>query len=139
MLLHKDFKESLLYGRYLNTNHIDILQEKHKTNFHISSVGSSVEGKKIISYSIGDGPIKILMWSQMHGNESTTTKALFDLFNFLLLIHRFMMYIKNLDSRFLIIGKVAIFLKIANNVFFAISTKKKITCRILYKSLDPRA
>src|SRR5690606_18803559 len=32
----------------------------------------------------GDGPIKILMWSQMHGNESTTTKAVLDLINFLL-------------------------------------------------------
>ena len=33
----------------------------------------------IQSVRIGNGPIRILMWSQMHGNESTTTKALLDL------------------------------------------------------------
>src|SRR5690606_11329878 len=26
---------------------------------------------------------KVLMWSQMHGNESTTTKALFDVLNYI--------------------------------------------------------
>ena len=39
--------------------------------------------KPIYQINIGSGPIKILMWSQMHGNESTTTKALFDFINFL--------------------------------------------------------
>jgi hypothetical protein len=32
---------------------------------------------------MGTGSIKVLMWSQMHGNESTTTKSLFDLLRFL--------------------------------------------------------
>ncbi|MBN8120072.1 DUF2817 domain-containing protein, partial [Vibrio vulnificus] len=31
----------------------------------------------------GEGPTKIFMWSQMHGNESTTTKAVIDLLNLL--------------------------------------------------------
>lgn len=31
----------------------------------------------------GRGNIRVLMWSQMHGNESTTTKALLDLLNFM--------------------------------------------------------
>jgi hypothetical protein len=33
----------------------------------------------------GKGGIRIMMWSQMHGNESTTTKAIFDFVNFALL------------------------------------------------------
>jgi len=33
---------------------------------------------------MGHGKKKVLMWSQMHGNESTTTKAVWDLVNFLL-------------------------------------------------------
>ena len=33
--------------------------------------------------SWGDGQTKVMLWSQMHGNESTATMALFDLFNFL--------------------------------------------------------
>ena len=32
----------------------------------------------------GTGPRKILMWSQMHGNEPTATNALVDIFNYLL-------------------------------------------------------
>ncbi|HEY5822795.1 MAG TPA: M14 family zinc carboxypeptidase, partial [Cyclobacteriaceae bacterium] len=32
--------------------------------------------------TLGNGKIKVLMWSQMHGDESTATMALFDLFNF---------------------------------------------------------
>jgi hypothetical protein len=40
-------------------------------------------GNPIYKYEIGAGKTKVLMWSQMHGNESTTTKALFDFFNVL--------------------------------------------------------
>ena len=36
----------------------------------------------LYSVSLGEGPIKILMWSQMHGNETTTTKAVLDLISF---------------------------------------------------------
>jgi len=36
------------------------------------------------SLTFGNGSKKVLMWSQMHGNESTTTKALFDCFNLFL-------------------------------------------------------
>lgn len=40
-------------------------------------------GNEIHCVKIGQGKKVILGWSQMHGNESTTTKALFDLFKFL--------------------------------------------------------
>ncbi|WP_246073336.1 M14 family zinc carboxypeptidase [Formosa sediminum] len=33
--------------------------------------------------SVGNGPINVFLWSQMHGDESTATQALFDIFNFL--------------------------------------------------------
>jgi len=55
---HKKNNEKRLYGRYI----------------------LSVENKPIHTVTIGTGKTKILLWSQMHGNESTTTKALFDLF-----------------------------------------------------------
>lgn len=51
-------------------------------SFSIQSEGKSVEGRTIYSVNFGVGSKKILMWSQMHGNESTTTKALLDLINF---------------------------------------------------------
>ena len=48
--------------------------------FQVKSLGYSVEKRLIQSVTFGTGSIQILGWSQMHGNESTTTKALFDLF-----------------------------------------------------------
>lgn len=44
--------------------------------------GSSVLKKIIPLYKFGNGKIKILAWSQMHGNESTTTKSLLDIFKY---------------------------------------------------------
>ena len=38
-------------------------------------LGYSVKGLPIHELQVGFGKQKILMWSQMHGNESTTTKA----------------------------------------------------------------
>jgi len=78
--LHKLYKENALFGRYITLKDIEpILAE-----FSSEIIGKSVLGKPIYKYSAGSGEIKIFMWSQMHGNESTTTKALFDFFN---LIH----------------------------------------------------
>jgi len=45
--------------------------------------GLSIEGRPINHITIGNGSTAILLWSQMHGNESTATKALFDILNFL--------------------------------------------------------
>ncbi len=41
-------------------------------------IGTSVENRPIECIRLGTGPYKVLMWSQMHGNETTTTKALMD-------------------------------------------------------------
>lgn len=52
-------------------------------NVLVSEIGGSIEGRSIFRIKIGHGKIKALLWSQMHGNESTATKAIFDLINFL--------------------------------------------------------
>ncbi len=39
-------------------------------------IGKSVLGKSIYGLKIGSGNTKVLVWSQMHGNESTTTRAI---------------------------------------------------------------
>lgn len=79
--LFKTYNESLLFGRYISADHIRPLLKKHRLNFKIDTIGSSVLDEPIFAITIGKGPKKILMWSQMHGNESTTTKAIFDLCN----------------------------------------------------------
>ena len=54
-----------------------------KINFDTELLGHSTNGIPIYKIKIGNGPKRILIWTQMHGNESTGTKALFDLFKFL--------------------------------------------------------
>ena len=78
--LHKEYKANSLFGRYITLKDIEPLLSKFQTEV----IGTSVLGKPIYKYEIGTGKIRVFMWSQMHGNESTTTKALFDFFN---LIH----------------------------------------------------
>ena len=77
--LHKQYKANSLFGRYITLKDIEPLLEKLPTEI----IGTSVQGKPIYKYTIGSGKIRIFMWSQMHGNESTTTKALFDFLNIL--------------------------------------------------------
>ena len=79
--LFETHKESHLYHRYITTAHIQPLFKKLKSKMTIETIGLSVLKKPVYGIKVGNGTKKILMWSQMHGNESTTTKALFDLLN----------------------------------------------------------
>jgi hypothetical protein len=80
---YDDFKLGKLRGRYLKED--DLLEQMRLLShvFKIKNEGYSEEGKIISSFHIGSGSIKILIWSQMHGNESTTTKAILDFLNFI--------------------------------------------------------
>jgi hypothetical protein len=79
LALHQQYKEETISGRYITLEHIEPLVLKQQAEI----IGQSVLGKPIYKLQFGTGKIRILMWSQMHGNESTTTKALFDFINFL--------------------------------------------------------
>ncbi|KUJ62940.1 peptidase M14 [Flavobacteriaceae bacterium CRH] len=81
--LFNQHKEQSIQGRYLTLDHIQPLLDKLNTNNQIKIIGKSVLDKPIYSYEIGTGKTRIYLWSQMHGNESTTTKALFDFINVL--------------------------------------------------------
>ncbi len=74
-------KEEGLKG--LRILHDDIRPIIEELNFSKALLGKSESGIDIFKICFGNGPKKILIWSQMHGNESTGTKALFDLFKFL--------------------------------------------------------
>jgi len=81
--LFSQYKEQSIEGRYITFETIFSILEKLNTKNQLEIIGKSVLGISIYKYQIGSGKIKILLWSQMHGNESTTTKALLDFLNFL--------------------------------------------------------
>lgn len=76
-------KENSIKGRYLTLDSIESLLQKESIKNDVKTIGHSVLGEPIYSYQKGNGNTKIYLWSQMHGNESTTTKALFDFINLL--------------------------------------------------------
>ena len=81
--LYSKNKESSIEGRYITLDNIYPILQKLNTNNQLEIIGKSVLEIPIYKFQIGTGKIKILLWSQMHGNESTTTKALIDFLNVL--------------------------------------------------------
>ena len=67
-----------LKGRYITNAHIEPLLKRLPKEFLYKIIGRSELGKPIYAVKVGKGFKKVLIWSQMHGNESTSTKALFD-------------------------------------------------------------
>lgn len=51
--------------------------------FTTEEVGRSAEGRPLRHVAWGEGGTRVLLWSQMHGDESTASMALADLFRFL--------------------------------------------------------
>jgi hypothetical protein len=68
---------------YFLQKQIDLITDKAPGLFEIRLLGHSVEDRPIRMVSIGSGDIDVLMWSQMHGNESTATRSIVDLLSFI--------------------------------------------------------
>ena len=54
-----------------------------EAGFQVEQIGVSAEGRPLRHVQWGNGDTRVLLWSQMHGDESTATMALADLFHFL--------------------------------------------------------
>lgn len=78
-----DFKDKQISGRYLDLNLLYQKINQLPIDFDVKQIGVSVNHLPIYVAFWGKGTKKILAWSQMHGNETTTTKALFDLVSYL--------------------------------------------------------
>jgi hypothetical protein len=78
----KVYRQKKLSGRYITFSQIEPLLLNLTKKFKGIVLGESFNNLPIYKITIGNGKKKILFWSQMHGNESTGTKALFDLFHF---------------------------------------------------------
>lgn len=83
---YPEFKEAALSHRRIKHQDLQPLIQKLKQDqeFEVNRAGKSIEGRSLNLISIGTGKTNIFLWSQMHGDESTATMAIFDIFNFIL-------------------------------------------------------
>jgi len=82
-ITYPEFKVTEIQGRYLTNNHLQAFLSRLDPSFNLKVLGTSEKDKPIYGLTMGSGARRILMWSQMHGNEATTTKAVLDLINYL--------------------------------------------------------
>jgi len=82
-LNYREIKELSVHGRYITTAQLQSFLKGDSIKNNVSLLGKSTQDRLIHKVTLGRGNIKILMWSQMHGNETTTTKAILDLINYL--------------------------------------------------------
>lgn len=80
---HGAYRVSGLETRRFKLEDIEPMIKALPAPFSVKLAGKSFQERNIYHVSIGTGPVKVLMWSQMHGDESTATMALMDLFQFL--------------------------------------------------------
>lgn len=71
--------EQSLFGRYFLPATVYDCLDRYSFLKDKTALGNSEENRHIYGYRFGTGTTKVLIWSQMHGNETTTTKALVDL------------------------------------------------------------
>ena len=69
-----------------NARHKDLkryLDDLRKLGLRVDEVGRSYANREIYQVEFGRGPLKVFLWSQMHGDEPTATSALIDMFSVL--------------------------------------------------------
>lgn len=76
---YSKYKEKQIRNRLI---HYDQLLKLLKGRSFLK-IGQSVEGRNLHMLEYGRGEKKVMIWTQMHGNEATGTNAVFDLINLL--------------------------------------------------------
>lgn len=81
----EEFKDISISGRWITLDDLEKVFTKFKNSTKISfkKIGVSEENRNIHQITTGTGSKRILIWTQMHGNESTGTKAVIDLLNYI--------------------------------------------------------
>lgn len=82
---YSSYKENSIQQRRFKHSTLKGVLEKLKKDktLEITTIGKSYQNRDIYLVKAGSGPTKVLLWSQMHGDEATATMALFDIFHFL--------------------------------------------------------
>lgn len=89
-------------GRHITNESIEPILEKLSNSFEVKIEGKSVLERPIYSVQFGNGKTKIYMWSQMHGDESTCTKAILDLFQLLQKNKEYADFIKSVYTLYIV-------------------------------------
>ncbi len=92
--LHREVDLSGLWIRYKDI--APLIDQLPKEVYQCNVLGYSEKQVPIHKITVGHGTTKVLLWSQMHGDESTATKGIFDILNFISSEYQTNAAIKNL-------------------------------------------
>jgi hypothetical protein len=80
---YDSFRENRLTKRRFSAALWQELMTEWSSHFEVRELGKTEEGRPINEVRYGEGPIQVIAWSQMHGDEATATMALADIFRLL--------------------------------------------------------
>jgi hypothetical protein len=83
--VYGEYKESSITNRVVPHSQLLAILEKISVYPRITKtlLGYSYEGREVYGLQWGRGPKRVMMWTQMHGDEPTATQAAIDLLHFL--------------------------------------------------------
>jgi hypothetical protein len=76
---HRPLPPAPLITHDMVTAEVQRLQKVAPGLIALETIGHSAEGRALWHVSAGRGPTRVLLWSQMHGDEASATPALVDL------------------------------------------------------------
>jgi hypothetical protein len=79
---HEEYRDSTIIHRRFSPEELEDRLTRIGEPWEITRAGQSLEGRPIYSVRTGEGSTRVLLWSQMHGDEATATMAFLDLFRF---------------------------------------------------------
>lgn len=81
---HTDYREATLdKRRFKHKDMLPLIEQLRADSATVSCLGQSVEERDVYEIKLGSGKKNIMLWSQMHGDEPTSTMAIFDMLHFL--------------------------------------------------------
>ncbi len=93
----KEQLSNILPSNVRHKNLKEYLESLKKLGLKVDEVGRSFGDREIYQIEFGKGPLKIFMWSQMHGDEPTATSGLIDMFA-ILQKNRHKEWVKNIEK-----------------------------------------
>lgn len=77
------YETSLTHRRFKHRDILPLIEKlRERPDFTVTKTGDSFEGRAVHLIKFGTGKKRVMLWSQMHGDEAVATAALFDFMNF---------------------------------------------------------